>query len=176
MSFNIFASGNPNFEYSRRRCADGDVFEATAVMSALQAASPSFVGAAEAVGDYVLPSVAGDVRDSAQAHGGTIWRQRLGEGLRMLASNPSAAHGGFVSVSAIQYIVGIRHASRSRTFYFRPGNNDPISDFMYMILPVLTHTDMNNYGVLREMANAVWAYRIEIGSGGPPMLTIQLDT
>jgi hypothetical protein len=173
MSFNIHAAGTEDFVYARERCADGDVFEAMQVISALQATGPSRMGVGEGVADYVLPSTGSQGSDGAQAHGATIWRQSLQEGLVLLASNRSAAQG-WVSVSAVQSTIGLRRASAVRTYHFGSGGSDPAVAFMRTITPVLTQTHMNNYGVLREIANAIWQYRAHIGGGGPPMLSIQL--
>jgi hypothetical protein len=173
MSFDIHAAGTEHFVYRRERCADGDVFEAMQVISALQATSPSRIGVGEGVADYVLPSTGSQGSGAAQAHGATIWRQTLQQGLVMLSSNRSAVRG-WVSVSAVQSTLGFRSASAVRTYRFGSGGSDPPVAFMRTIVPVLTQTHMNNYGVLREMANAIWRYRIHIGDGGPPMLSIQL--
>jgi hypothetical protein len=173
MSFNIHAAGTEGFVYRRERCADGDVFEAMEVISALQATSPSRIGVGEGVADYVLPSTGSQGGDAAQAHGATIWRQVLQQGLVMLSSNRSAVQG-WVSVSAVQSTLGFRSASAVRTYHFGSGGSDPAVAFMRTIVPVLTQTHMNNYGVLREMANSIWQYRNHIGDGGPPMLSIQL--
>lgn len=178
MSFNIHASGQASggqpFLYTRRRCADGDVFEATAVMSAIQATSPSRLGVAEGVGDYVLPSVAGDVRAGAQAHGATIWRQRLVTAFSMLATNPHVAQG-WIGVSAVQSTLGIRRSSAVRRYNFSSRGSVSAHAFLQTVMPVLTQTNMNNYGVLREITNAIWAFRNHIGPNGRrPMLSIQL--
>ncbi|QYO67707.1 RNA-guided endonuclease InsQ/TnpB family protein [Leptolyngbya sp. 7M] len=41
MSFRIYVSGSNGFRYERNNCADDDVFEAAAVISALNASGPS---------------------------------------------------------------------------------------------------------------------------------------
>ena len=173
--FSIHASGVPEFLYSRQNCADGTEFEATAIMSALQASGPSAVGVASGVADYVLPSVASEVRSGAQQAGEVIWAQRMRDEIRRFTRHPEVA-GGWISVSAIQSnFIGQRTASDVATYRFIAQDDDAAVNFMRRILPVLTNTSMNNYGVLREIWSAMANFRITLdGNFDSPMLSIQL--
>jgi hypothetical protein len=56
---------------------------------------------------------------------------------------------------------------------FTPGDN-PSSELMVKIMPVLTATGMNNFGVLMQMSMALSRYYDRIGVGGRPMIQVQL--
>jgi hypothetical protein len=167
MSFNIFAAGTEGFNYSRNNCADGGLFEAAAVMNALRAAGPTPVGVAEGVVDYYGPSVESEARSGIQAGLRMVFAQRLGQAVVMLAQC-SGARQGWIAVSARKSAT-----HRYARYNFMP-NIDPGLEFMQSIMPALTATDMNNYGVLREMEIALMRYRNLIGAAARPMIQVEL--
>jgi len=181
MSFNIFAAGTRGFNYTRNNCADGDLFEAAAVMNALRAAGPSPVGVAEGVMDYTLPSAESQARTGIQAHLHTAFLAHLRQAVELLAMCPQASHGGWIAVSASrQRMAGLWPAATGFARYdFRP-NIDPALEFMTLVLPVLASARMNNWGVLREIdialrRNHTHIFNARTGScRGQPMIQIQL--
>jgi hypothetical protein len=178
MSFNIFASGTGTrgvFNYTRNNCADGDLFEAAAVMNAMRAAGPSRIGIAEGVADYVLPSAESQARTSIQAHLGTATRAHLGDGVTMLASC-NQARQGWISVSATRRrVAGMWPDATGFARYDFTPNVQPASEFMQRVIPVLTATSMNNWGVLLQIDQALRGYFIHIHGRGRPMIQVQLQ-
>lgn len=174
MSFHIHAAGTRGFVYETDNGADGSEFEATAVMSALAATGPTPLGVVDGIADYVVDSTAGQTRSAAQAGGGIIHAQNLRNAVNMLMTLPGAA-SGLIAVAAIQDAVfGGYYASRHVIFTHVPGT-DTGTEFIRRISPALTATELNIYGVFREMAVAVYLYRSHIvGSRESPMLQIYL--
>ncbi|QYO65002.1 hypothetical protein [Leptolyngbya sp. 7M] len=52
---------------------------------------------------------------------------------------------------------------------------DAASEFIRAILPALTASGFNNYGVFRALSGAITAYNEHRPSSGPPMLLMQLS-
>ncbi|MEE4217187.1 MAG: hypothetical protein V2I48_06230 [Xanthomonadales bacterium] len=180
MSFSIFASGLPDFNYERDNCADEDVFEATAVINAVRQLQPSAQGVAEAVYDYVSPSAAGTAREEAQRGGVTIHGIGLARDVDALALGGRAHAGGWIAVSAYQTVIasrlsiipiGTAEPGSCRRYTFSAGAEHGYL-FTQRVMPILEERGLNNYGVLRQMRCAVQRYRNSMGS--IPMLQIVL--
>lgn len=173
MSFRIFATGTENFHYTRDNCADNDIFEAAEVMSALQGLEPSASGVAQGVAEYLSPSMEG-VRSSGIASIASGEMVHLLTNAVTMLATCTGARQGWISVAPRTSHFLRAETSRYARYNFSPGR-EPALEFMRMILPVLTATDMNNYGVLREMAIALSRYYAHIGNSGTPMIQIELS-
>jgi hypothetical protein len=172
MSFRIHAAGNPRFHYTRDNCVDGDIFEAAAIMSALRSAGPSPIGVASGVADYVVPSDASAMREGLGAIAHMTFLHTLRTAVDLLATC-NDARDGWISVYANQSHLLWVDTARIAVYDFTPGDN-PSSEFMVKIMPVLTATGMNNFGVLMQMSMALSRYYDRIGTSGRPMIQIQL--
>lgn len=177
MSFSIHAAGvgrGGGFVYTRRNCADGDIFEAAAIMSALRSSSPTRVGAAEGVASYTVPSESSARMDGIRGIARMEFIHLLQNGVGMLASCEGARQG-WLSVTANQSHIAWPATNRIARYNFLPGVNSAC-EFMQTMMPVLTGTEMNNYGVLRGLAMALNGYYYNIGTTGRPMLLVQLNS
>lgn len=175
MGFNIFASGIQSYSYSRNNCADGDLFEAAAVMNALREAGPSWSGAAGGAQDYFQPSAEDQARSGIQAQLGTATRAHLGEGVTLLATSGQARQGGWIAVYATRSrLLGMWPDATGFVRYNFFPNVDPAREFTTQIIPVLTATSMNNWGVLLEIDSALRGYYTYLHGRGIPRIQIQL--
>lgn len=173
MSFRIFASGLGRFQYSNSNCADGDVFEAAALMSALRASGPGLGGAAEGVADYVVPSEASSFRELLRQAARMTFAHYLKMSTTLLAT--SGRHrNGWIRVHANESNTFWPDTARFVSYDFRPGNS-PGAEFVETVAPVLTDTGLNNYGVMREMTIVISRYEQSVSKGETPMLLIQLS-
>lgn len=187
MSFRIYAAGviagSRPFVYTRNNQPDGDIFEAAAVISALRAVSgPSGTvgrtmenvarGAVEAAADYVLPSEASLEREGIRGIARMVFLYTLNNMVTLLAMS-SRAHQGWISVYT--------HQSRwlwadnvGFVSFGLGGRSEPGVEFIREVSPILSDTDMNNYGVLRTMSLALSEYHSRLDRTRPPMINIEL--
>ncbi len=175
MAFRIHAPGVMDFTYSRTNCADGDLFEAAAVMNAIRAAGPSRIGVAEGVADYVLPSAESEARSGIQANLGTATRAHCGDGVTLLASCNGVGQGAWITVSAHRRrVAGLwPDAGGFARYEFRP-NVQPAAEFMRRVIPALTSAGMNNWGVLLEIDKALRGYYTYLHGTGCPRINVNL--
>jgi hypothetical protein len=171
MSFRIFASGTRGFRESRDNNPDEDIFQAAAVISAINSSGPTVGGVVDGVRDYQGGS---DVLDQARSLARASFAYQLRSAVDSLAMCQGAANG-WISVYAVR-----RHLlwpdTNSHTCYrFAPGE-DPGSEFIRMILPGLTSTGFNHYGSFRAMALMIARYNDRIGNVGTPILRLELST
>jgi len=171
MSFRIHAAG-PGTPYIRRNCADGDIFQAAAVMSAFRASSPSARGAGEGVADYVLPSPESAMREGVRAIARMTFFSLMRDQVTLLAMHPRA-HGGWISVYANKSNLIMPDTNSIARYNFFPGVS-PGAEFFTRIAPTLTATDMNNYGVLLQIAMALSHFHGRTRRNVSPMISIQL--
>ncbi len=173
MSFNIHAAGSYGFRYTRKKCVDRDIFEAGKIMSKLRSLRPNGSSVAKGVASHMLPSL----RSARMAGIGGIakWQfvHLLNDGVTWLASH-NKVHNGWIHV----------YARRSSTFWadssgfarFRLHGTILSFDFMRTIMPVLIDTEMNHFGALHELSNAIYAYGQYISDVKiQPRLLIQLN-
>ena len=79
------------FRYTRDNQADDDVFEAAAIISALNASGPSVGGVAEGVADYALPFV--DTTDGVRAVVSMTFMHMLRTSVDLLGTCTQASNG-----------------------------------------------------------------------------------
>jgi hypothetical protein len=170
MSFRIHAAGSDGFRYTHDNQADDDVFEAAAIISALNASGPSAGGAVEGAADYMLPSVG--ILDGVQSVASMTMMHSLRSSVDMLGSC-SGASRGWISVAPREESLVWADTSSFARYEFYPGDSAG-SEFIRMILPALSAANFNNYGTFRSMALALSAYYSHIGNAGRPMIQIQL--
>ena len=170
MSFRIHAAGSRGFRYTRDNQPDDDIFEAAAIISALNASGPSVGGVAEGVADYALPSV--DVTDGARAVASMTFLWMLRDAVDLL-STCSRVSQGWISVAPRQENALWADTSAFARYEFSSRDSHG-SEFIRTILPALRTTGLNNYGVFRALALAVADYHGHIGQSGPPTMLIQL--
>lgn len=171
MSFRIYVSGSNGFRYERDNCPDDDVFEAAAVISALNASGPSAGGAVEGAADYLTPSVG--VLDGVESIARRTMTDLLRTQVTLLAARRSNSNG-WISVSANQdALIGPGPTGFARYEFYNDA--DPGGEFIRTILPALNSSGFNNYGVFRAIALAVSSFSQHRPSSGPPMMLIQMS-
>ncbi len=171
MSFRTHAAGSSGFRYERDNCPDEDVFEAAAVISALNASGPSVGGAVEGAADYVLPSVG--VLDGVSSVASTEMIHLLRSTVSFLAMNRNT-NRGWISVSTRAASAVWADSTGFATYYFL-NDADPGGEFIRTILPSMRESGFENYGTFRALAMAITAYDAHRPSSGPPTLLIQLS-
>ena len=170
MSFRIHAAGSNGFRYTRDNNPDEDIFEAAAVISALNASGPSVGGAVEGVADYALPSVS--VTDGARSIASATFIHMLRDSVDMLATCGGASDGWISVAPRLTHSLWPDTADFAR-YEFYPGES-PGSEFIQMILPALSSTDFNHYGTFRALSIVFSEYYSHLGGSGRPMIQEQL--
>ena len=170
MSFRIYVSGSNGFRYERDNCPDDDVFEAAAVISALNASGPSAGGAVEGAADYLTPSVG--VLDGVESIARRTMTELQDTGHPFSGGRSNS--NGWISVSANQdALIGPGPTGFARYEFYNDA--DPGGEFIRTILPALNSSGFNNYGVFRAIALAVSSFSQHRPSSGPPMMLIQMS-
>src|SRR5262249_34640580 len=155
MSFMIHAAGPFGF-YTRYNQVDGDIFQAARVASTLLSLEPSVSGVISAGADQVAPSVS--AIDALETQTNSTFIQLLRDEVNHVAHEAHSAEDGWIAVATrVSRSYWADEASFAR-FYFR-GSTDPGTDFIMTILPALTETGFNNFGVFQSMYRALNAYR-----------------
>lgn len=178
MSFSIFAvgvtgykegGGRGQFNYSKDKCLDQGDFDPPALLSILPP-SPNAAGVAE------------KIVGSPESHLGAATVKamtKLAEiemaHMVMNAVNILAIHsnGGKISVYSYQEKWYWADSNNIDTFYFS-GSSDPGRDFLKKIGPGLVKTELNNFGVLAQIAIAITKYDSALPNGAEPFLHIEL--
>lgn len=170
MSFRVFAAGLEDFHYSQNNNADGDVFEAAAVMSAVRSAGAGRIGVASSLASSEPRVMRDGIRGIARMNSLQILRIAV----TRLATCTGARQGRITVSARRSRLAGLwPDASGFARYNFMP-NANPCSDFMQRIIPTLEATDMNNYGVLNTLAIVLSDYHAHIGRAGRPMIQIHL--
>ena len=173
MSFDVHAVGSNGFRFSRNDNPDGDIFEAAAVMSAMRASSPSRVGVAEGVADYFTPSEAGAFRVAVGGVARLEFLHLLDTAVTLLAADVGVRQG-WIAVYARESNTLWADTSGFARYGFTPGYS-PGTEFIRRVTPALVTVEMNNYGVLRILAEVISRYHTHLRRvSGPPMLQVQL--
>lgn len=171
MSFTIHAAGSNGFRYDRSNCPDDDIFEAAAVISALNASGPSAGGAVEGVADYYTPSVG--VLDGVSSVANTTMIHTLRSSVNFLAMNRNTTRG-WITVSSRTSSLVWADSTGVATYYFS-ADDDAGDEFIRTILPSLRESGFENYGTFRALSMAITAYDGHRPNSGPPTLLIQLS-
>lgn len=161
MSFDIHASRTSGFRHKDSNCADGDVFEAHNIMSALWTMGSSLVGVGEGIAEYALPNEGEGIQNSLA----TIALAKLHDALQMLSGCPNNLLEK-ITVTAVQTHRFWPDTSEHAEYAF-PSVDNPGAEFMETIRPALEATDLQNYGVLMKLANVLALYAAKVGAPAP---------
>ena len=170
MSFRIHAAGTNGFRYTRDNCLDNNVFQAASIYSALQSGGPTRMGVASGVIDYAQPNAS--EADGARVVAGLTFLHLVTQAVDLIAAD-SNTEGGWIAVSCQTSRTLRSDLSGFARYDFHP-NESPGSEFVQRVTPALVSTEMNNYGVLFEMSNALSGYQGRSNRSDTPMLLIQL--
>lgn len=171
MSFSLYASGTNGFVYERNNCPDDDIFEAAQIIAALNSTSPSAGGVIAGVAEYMLPSVS--MLDGVNAVAKMQMMHLLMTNVSLLAQRSNASRGWISVRTEKARILFPPRVSFAR--YNFNNDDDPGTEFIRTILPALTSTDFNNYGVFRALALAIREFDQCLDSSLPPMIMMFLN-
>jgi len=179
MSFNIYASGllgtvsgggRKPFKYSKDGCFDSGDFDPPALVSMLPA-TKDWKGVAEKIGgtqeEYLSASVVKGMTKIAEIELAAMVRL----GVDMLAMR---GNGGEIVVYCVQedWLWG---NTNSYANFKLNSSQDPGRDFLKKIGPGLVKTELNNFGVLRQLAMALSKYNSDLSGYASPYLNISLS-
>ena len=179
MSFNIYVSGVTgvtkggglgSFRYSKDNCVDQDSFDPPALWKLIPS-SPDATGVAEKIAgtpeDQLTDAVISGMSKIAEIELAHMVRT----GVDLLAMHGS---GGEISVYCVQKSWYWADTNSFVNFKFS-SSNDPGRDFLKAIGPRLVKTELNNYGVLAQIAIALSQYDSALPSSASTNLNISLD-
>ena len=169
MSFRIHASGGARYHYIRPKCADGEMIQNLAFLSALRSGEL-------APANHIVPSAETVHQNGLQAIARRTGIHLLRSGVEFLAMQPGARRG-WISVYARKNISYWPDKARMAKFYLA-GGDAPAYAFMKRMMPVLKETGMDNFGVFLQLAQAIGGYssHMKVRKHKTPMLSIQLNT
>jgi len=130
---------------------------------------PTRRGAGGAAYEYI--SSRGEMTELTDIMGRRRVLEALNEAVTFLAIF-SGANNGSIGVSATNSGV-LWNTDRFATYHFSAGNN-PGPDFIRAIGPILSDTDMNDWGVLLGLTRVLNEYCDRIREPAIPYITIQL--
>lgn len=177
MSFSIFAvgvtgnkeGGRGQFNYSKDNCLDRDDFDPPALLSIIPS-SPDAAGVTEKIigspdsrSDDLMTAAVSKIAEIELAH-------LLRNAVDMLAIN---ANGGKISVYSYLEKWYWADSNNFDTFHIN-GSSNPGRDFLKKISPGLVKTELNNFGVLYQLAIAVSKYDSALSSNSEAFLNISL--
>lgn len=179
MGFNIFVAGvtgekkdggRGHFHYSKDNCLDQGDFDPPALLSLIPS-SPDAAGVAEKIvgspeshlGDATVKGMA-KIAEMQFAH-------LVRTGVDLLAMHGS---GGKISVYCVQQ-KWYWADSNSFVEFKIDGSSNPGRDFLKKISPGLVKTELNNFGVLAQIAIALSKYDSALPSSASPFLNISLS-
>jgi hypothetical protein len=179
MSFNIYVSGltggitgggRGSFRYSKDNCVDQGDFEPPALL-AMVPSSPTASGVVEKVAGTPESHVTDGVLKAMTKVAEIELAHMVRTGVDMLAMR---GNGGEISVYCVQESWFWGTTNSYVTFKFN-GSYEPGRDFLKKISPGLVKTELNNFGVLRQISNALNQYHKELPGSGSPYLSISLS-
>ncbi|MEK7725260.1 MAG: hypothetical protein AAB336_12980 [Acidobacteriota bacterium] len=178
MSFSIFAvgvtgpkkgGGRGQFNYSKDKCIDQGDFDPPFLLSIIPS-SPDAAGVTEKIigspdsrSDDLMTAGISKIAEIEMAH-------LVMNAVDMLAIN---ANGGKISVYSFQEKWYWADANNIDFFYLNSSSN-PGRDFLKKIGPGLVKTELNNFGVLLQIAIAISKYESALPSNEEAVLNISL--
>jgi hypothetical protein len=164
MSFNIFVTGTAgttanikSFNYIKNDQPDDDTFDVIVVTSKLMTIVDANT-AALAVVDFASPNVFEAVQDV----GRQVSLRLLNDALTFLTMH-GGAHGTITVFCEEENLLWGK-TLKSAMFTITPKAKNPGAEFIRKVSPALKDTSLDSYGVLNEMARAVYAYQKAVKS------------
>lgn len=180
MSFNIFASGatgakkgggRGHFHYSKDNCLDQGDFDPPALLAMIPS-SPDASGVAE----KIVGSPESHLGAATVAGMAKIAEMEFAHLIRtsvdLLAMHGGS--GGKISVYCLQKKWYWADTNSFVEFNFDTSNN-PGRDFLKTIAPGLVKTELNNFGVLAQIAICLSKYDTALPNNSFPFLNISID-
>ncbi len=174
MSFSIFAAGTRGrgrrvFNYSKDNCLDSGDFDSPAVLSMIPS-SPTAAGVIENMVGSPDSHIDGAVRAGISRIAEMQFVHMIVTGVTLLAMN---ARGGIITVSCRESNMFWVDTSSYAAYHISRSN--PGRGFLREILPGLKSTDLNNFGVLGQIAIVISQYDSALPNSVRPHLNIQIS-
>jgi hypothetical protein len=179
MGFNIFVSGltgntegggRGHFHYSKDNCLDRGDFDPPAILSMVPS-SPDASGVAEKIAGSPESHLTDGVINGMSKIAEIELAHMVRTGVDLLAMHGS---GGEISVYCVQKSWYWADTNSYVSFKFS-SSNDPGRDFLKKIAPGLVKTELNNFGVLAQIAIVLSKYDSALPGSASPHLNISLD-
>ncbi len=167
MGFRIFAAGNPDFHYENDKCIDQGDFDTVDLISKMQGLDGTKMGAFATGVDVVQPSAG--LKDLAAAWATMESLHLLKTSVTLLAMLPGSGDG-WISVTGYESHLFWPDTVRNARYGFT--GDDPGTAFVKRIAPMLKETNLNNWGVLLQLAKTLSQYETKVSSR--PIINIQL--
>lgn len=180
MGFNIFASGvtgnkkgggRGHFHYKKDDCLDQDDFDPPAILSWLPS-SPDAAGVAEKIVGSPESHIDSVTRAGMTRIAEMEMTHLVATGVDLLAMHGGS--GGKISVYCLQKKWYWADTNSFVVFHF-DGSSNPGRDFLRTIGPGLKKTELNNFGVLAQLAIVLSKYDSALPGSSEPFLNISLD-
>lgn len=168
MGFRIFASGAEGFHYEKDKCIDGSEFNTMKIIATLQNMERTALGVADAYISHKTPGIT-DLMVSIATQESL---HNLKNAVSFLAMHPNVK-AGWISVNATEKNMLWADTVRLSTYRFFPGDL-PGSEFVKTISKTLEDTDMNNFGVLMQLAIVLSKFSNHISNSTKPIINISL--
>lgn len=179
MSFNIFVSGvtgnkkgggRGHFHYSKDNCLDQSDFDPPALLSIIPS-SPNAAGVAEKIVGSPESHLGAATVSGMSKIAEMQFAHLVRTSVDLLAMHGS---GGKISVYCLQEKLLWADSNSFVTFNIDNSNN-PGRDFLKTIGPGLVKTELNNFGVLAQIAIVLSKYDSALPSSASPFLNISLS-
>lgn len=172
MSFDIFVAGN-NYSWKREGCEDGSTFDAINIITRLQGLDVKSlkhfgITSTGAVIGHKTPGITDLMFHLAEKE----MLHNISNAVCMLAMNPNAG-SGWIYVNATETNTLWSNTSRAAKYDFSP-RNSPGAEFVTRIMPCLTETGLNNWGVLQYLSIVLTRFEQKIDDSMTPMINISL--
>ena len=174
MGFEVWASGSRGsgkklFHYSKKNCLDQGDFEPPKLLTMLPS-SPNAAGVAEKIVGSPESHIGGatvagmfKIAEMEMAH-------LLASSVDMLAISGRNGKINLYCLESKWY-----WADSNSFISFSLNSSDPGRDFIRKISPGLVKTDLNNFGVLGQLAIVLTKYNSELPNSADPFINIELS-
>lgn len=178
MSFNIFVSGatghqrgggRGHFNYIKDNCLDQSDFDPPALLAWIPS-SPDAAGVAEKIVGSPDSHLDNATRMGMSRIAEMEFTHLVATGVDLLAMHG----GGQISLYCLQKKLLWADSNSFVTFYLS-GSSNPGRDFIRAIGPGLVKTELNNFGVLAQIAIALSKYDSALPDSASPFLNISID-
>ncbi|HUF02743.1 MAG TPA: hypothetical protein VMM38_01060 [Aridibacter sp.] len=181
MGFDMFAWGfrgyksvskaaREPFHYSKKNCLSQGDFEPPALLSMVPD-SPNAAGVAKKIVGTPESHVGGATVKGMMKIAEMEFAHLVSTGVTLLAMNGS---GGNISVYCFQKKWYWADANNFETFYYSTSVN-PGKDFLKTISPGLVKTELNDFGVLGQIAIVLSEYNRKLPNGVAPILRMEIS-
>lgn len=177
MSFSIYAAGTRGYRYRRQGQPDEDMFQAAAVLSAMQGMEPTAGGAVGAGIDIARERVGistPNAGDGARSLARAVFVNGVVETVDLLCAK-NGDRPGWIYVSCSQSHLLWPDTTSHMNYGLDFRGDGAGRDFVRHLVPVLAATGFNHYGSFRAIYQALNGYDALLRDSDLVMITINLS-